>query len=71
MTLKQYVPLSLAILLVVVAVAMFFHVPALPFVVILLGGETLLGFQVEDGKVPQFLARLFKSKAGPKTPLTH
>jgi hypothetical protein len=50
---------------------MFFHVPALPFVVILLGGETLLGFQVEDGKVPQFLARLFKSNAGPKRPLTH
>ncbi|HML15600.1 MAG TPA: hypothetical protein VK419_01190 [Bryobacteraceae bacterium] len=71
MTLKQYVPISVAVLAVVVAGAMYFGVPALPFVLIILAGETLVGFQLEDGRVPRFLAELFHASSGPKTPQTH
>jgi hypothetical protein len=59
MTLRHYFPLSVAIFLVVVALAGHFSVPVAPFAVILLAGETLLGFQLEDHKVPKSLKRLF------------
>ncbi len=70
MTLKQYVPLSVAVLFCAAAGAAYFAVPALPFVVIILAGETLLGFQLEDGRVPRFLAEMFHNQPGPKAPPT-
>ena len=58
MTIKQYFPISVAFLALVVATTHHFGVPALPFAVIILVGETLLGFQLEDHKVPRILSRL-------------
>lgn len=67
MTLKQYVPLSILVLMLVIAATLYFNVPPWPFVLILLAGETLLGFQLEDGKVPRFLAEIFGHPKGPQT----
>jgi hypothetical protein len=39
-------------------------VPVLPLTAILLVGETLLGFQLEDHKVPKFLSSIFKPAKG-------
>ena len=39
-------------------------VPVLPLTAILLVGETLLGFQLEDHKVPKFLSSIFKLAKG-------
>lgn len=59
MTLKQYFPTSVAVFILVLAAAIYFNVPILPFAVILLAGETLLGFQVEDHKAARFLKSVF------------
>lgn len=59
MTLKRYFEISVAVFVLVVAAAIYFHVPVLPFAVILLTGETLLGFQVEDHKAGRFLKAIF------------
>jgi len=59
MALKHYFPLSVLVFLLVAATARYFHVPILPFAVVLLAGETLLGFQLEDHKVPRMLKQLF------------
>ncbi len=59
MTLRQYVPLSLAVFVLVYAGARSFNVPFAPFALILLAGETLLGFQVEDHRVPRFFKSIF------------
>jgi len=59
MTLKQYFPISAAVFVLVVALARHFSVPVLPFAAILLTGETLLGFQVEDHKAVRTLKVLF------------
>lgn len=59
MTLKRYFLLSVAAFIVVVVAARYFSVPVLPFAALLLTGETLLGFQVEDHKVPRSLKQLF------------
>jgi hypothetical protein len=61
MILKQYFPISLALFIGVVSAAVYFSVPILPFALILLAGETLLGFQLEDRKVPRFLAEMFRA----------
>ncbi len=59
MTLKHYFPLSVAVFVLVVALARHFSVPVLPFAAVLLTGETLLGFQAEDHKVGRSLKALF------------
>lgn len=59
MTLRQYFPLSIAVFVLVIALAAVFHVPILPFALILLTGETLLGFQIEDHKAARFLKAVF------------
>jgi len=60
MALRQYFPLSLAVFVLVFAIARYFSVPFAPFAVILLAGETLLGFQMEDHKAARFLKAIFK-----------
>ena len=62
MTLRQYFPLSLGVFALVVAGAQYLSYPVLPFALILLFGETLLGFELEDHKVPRFLAAVFAPK---------
>lgn len=59
MSLKHYFQISVAVFLVVVAGARYFSVPVLPFAAILLTGETLLGFQVEDHKAGRFVKAFF------------
>ena len=59
MRLRQYIPVSVGMFVFVIAAARYFSFPVLPFAVILLAGETLLGFQVEDHKVPHALKSLF------------
>jgi hypothetical protein len=63
MSLKNYFLLSVGIFVLAVAGLHYLPIPVLPFVVILLVGETLLGFQVEDHRVPRLLRQLF---SGPK-----
>lgn len=58
MTLKQYFPLSVSVFVVVTGIARYFSVPILPFAVLVLTGETLLGFELEDHKVPRLLRDL-------------
>lgn len=53
MSLKHYFWLSVAVFLGVVALAVYYSAPIGPFAAILLVGETLLGFQLEDHKVPR------------------
>ncbi len=60
MTLKKYFPISVAIFAAVVAGTVYFSIPVLPFAIILLTGETLIGFQLEDHKVPRYLTSIFK-----------
>lgn len=64
MPLKYYFPISVAFFVLVVGGAYYYSAPVLPFVLILLAGETLLGFQLEDHKIPHFLSELFRA---PKT----
>ena len=71
MTLKNYFLLSVGFFVLVVAGVHYFPIPILPFVIILLVGETLFGFQVEDHRVPRLLTKLFsvskrKKSASPK-----
>ena len=61
MTLRHYFLLSVAFFVLVVAAAYYLSFPVLPFAVMLLIGETLLGFQIEDHRVSRFLAALFKA----------
>ena len=60
MRLKLYFPISVGFFALVVIAAHYSTVPVLPFAAILLVGETLLGFQLEDHRVPRFLASIFK-----------
>ena len=60
MALRQYFPLSIAIFILVYAATRYFSVPFGPFALILLAGETLLGFQVEDHKAARFVKTLFR-----------
>ena len=59
MTLKNYFLSSVGIFVLAVGALRYLPIPILPFVLILLIGETLLGFQVEDHKVGRLLAALF------------
>jgi hypothetical protein len=59
MTVKQYFPISVAVFVALGAVAHHFSVPFAPFAAILLTGETLLGFQLEDHKVAKAVKQLF------------
>ena len=59
MRLKHYVPISIGFFAAVVAAAHYSPAPVLPLAAILLVGETLLGFQLEDHKVPRLLSKLF------------
>ncbi len=60
MTLKLYFPISVAFFILVVSLAWHFSAPVLPFALILLVGETLLGFQLEDHRVDRLLASIFR-----------
>jgi hypothetical protein len=55
MTLRNYFLLSVGIFVLAVAGLRYLPIPILPFVLIILIGETLLGFQVEDHKVGRLL----------------
>lgn len=59
MTLRHYFPLSVVVFLLVAGLARHFSVPIAPFAAVLLVGETLLGFQLEDHKVAKSLKQLF------------
>lgn len=59
MKLRLYFPISVAVFALVAGTAHYFSVPIAPFAAILLVGETLLGFQLEDHKVPKTLKQLF------------
>ncbi|HEY1758871.1 MAG TPA: hypothetical protein VGG72_26090 [Bryobacteraceae bacterium] len=60
MQLKYYFPLSVAIFALTFLATHHFSVPFAPFAAILLAGETLLGFQMEDHKAARFLGALVK-----------
>jgi hypothetical protein len=60
MPIRLYFPISVAVFVLVIAAVHHFSFPILPFALILLAGETLLGFQLEDHKVPRLMGRLFK-----------
>jgi len=59
MSLKNYFLLSVGIFVLVVAGIHYLRMPVLPFAIILLVGETLLGFEVEGHRVPRLLGQLF------------
>ncbi|HXP88739.1 MAG TPA: hypothetical protein VN841_28720 [Bryobacteraceae bacterium] len=59
MTLKHYFPISVLVFALVIGAVRHFSIPVLPFAAILLAGETLLGFQLEDHRVPRVLRELF------------
>ena len=61
MTLAKYFPVSVAVFAAVMAGVSYLGAPILPFALILLSGETLIGFQLEDHKVPRFLGQVFKA----------
>jgi hypothetical protein len=61
MTLKQYFLVSAGVFVLVVAAVHYLSVPILPFALILLAGETILGFQVQDGRVARLLTALFRA----------
>ena len=58
MDLKRYVPISIGVFAAVILVARYFAVPVAPFALIVLVGETIIGFQLEDQKVFRFLETL-------------
>jgi len=62
MTLKHYFPISVAVFVLAVVAAHSFAVPVAPFALILLVGETLLGFQVEDHKAARFVGDLLRKE---------
>ena len=59
MSLKNYFLVSVGVFLLVIGIAHYFSVPAAPFAAIVLVGETLLGFQVEDHRVAKAVKQLF------------
>ncbi len=60
MALRHYFPISVGVFVLVVGTARYFGAPIMPFAVILLAGETLLGFELENHRVPNFLKELFR-----------
>ena len=69
MSLRNYFLLSVGIFVLVIAGVWYFPIPVLPFAIVVLAGETLLGFQVEDQRVPRLLGQLFSGSkhAGPRS----
>jgi hypothetical protein len=68
MPLKYYVPISIGVFILAILVARYLSLPVVPFALILLVGETLIGLQVEHQKVSNFLEdllRAMKSSAKP------
>lgn len=61
MRLKYYFPISAGAFLLMVAAVYVLSLPVLPFALILLFGETLLGFQVEDHKVQHWVEDLWRA----------
>jgi hypothetical protein len=59
MTLKQYFPISVLVFVLVIGAVRHFSIPVPPIAAILLVGETLLGFQLEDQRVPKLLKEFF------------
>ena len=72
MVLKHYFPISVVVFVLVILTVRYFSahflaVPILPIALLLLAGETLIGFQVEDHRVSRLLGdllRAFKSNRG-------
>ncbi len=65
MRLRYYFPISVGIFFLVALAAHHFSVPFAPFAGLLLVGETLLGFQLEDHRVTRFLGDLLRSFKSP------
>ena len=61
MDLKHYVPISIGVFVTVILAAHYFAVPVAPFAIILLVGETILGFQLEDQRVGRFVEDLLSA----------
>jgi hypothetical protein len=61
MKLKYYFPVSVAAFLLMVGAVYLLSLPVLPFAMIILFGETLLGFQVEDHKVRHWAEDLWRA----------
>jgi hypothetical protein len=61
MTIKQYFPLSVLAFASVVTGVHNLPFPVAPFAVILLVAETLIGFQLEDHKIPRLIAEIFRA----------
>jgi hypothetical protein len=61
MTLKRYFPISVAAFILIIVGAYYTSLPVIPFIVLALFGETLLGFQFEDHKALRFLQTAWKA----------
>jgi hypothetical protein len=61
MTLKRYFPISVAAFILIIVGAYYTSLPVIPFIVLGLIGETLLGFQCEDHRALRFLQTLWTS----------
>lgn len=61
MSLKNYFAASVGVFVLFMVGAHYASVPVVPIAAILLVGETLLGFEVEDHKVGRALKQLFTS----------
>jgi len=61
MALRQYFPISVALFVLVILTAHHFAVPVMPFALVLLAGETLLGFELEDHKVAHVVGDFLKA----------
>jgi hypothetical protein len=61
MALRQYFPISVAVFVLLFAATRYFSVPFAPFALILLAGETLLGFELDNHKAARFVRDLFRA----------
>jgi len=61
MKLRYYFPISVGVFLLVVGGVHLLSFPVLPFALILLFGETVLGFQAEDHKVQHLVTDLWRA----------
>jgi hypothetical protein len=61
MKLKNYFPISVGVFLMLIGAVHFLTLPVLPFAVLILLGETLLGIQVENHKVQHWVDDLWKA----------
>jgi hypothetical protein len=61
MTLKQYFPLSVGLFIVLVLAIHYSPMPVAPFAILLLAAETLIGFELEDHRVPKLLHEVFRA----------